>query len=137
MTISEVLRNAIDGATRSINWLAKESGVSQPALSSFLAGKRALSLANVEKLADYFDLSLVLEVSCREHFGDRNTEPSWLAHKEEAWSLFKQEHRALGEEGREWTERERKEWEDNEWEVWVEIQRKRLEENGWIRLLHE
>ncbi len=57
-TVTEQLKQAIRASGKSLNQLGKESGVSQPQLSRFLAGKRTLTLPMVDKLCDALGLRL-------------------------------------------------------------------------------
>jgi hypothetical protein len=56
--IEDLLRRKIAQRGRSVNSLAKASGVLQPALWRFIHHRQGLNLRSVQKLADYFDLEL-------------------------------------------------------------------------------
>jgi transcriptional regulator with XRE-family HTH domain len=53
------LKAAIAQSSRTVRQLAREAGVSEVALTQFLAGTRDLRLATAEKLADVLGLKLV------------------------------------------------------------------------------
>jgi transcriptional regulator with XRE-family HTH domain len=55
--MQEVLRQAIAKSGKSVNQIAKDSGVLQQALSKFMRGGD-IRLATAQKLADYFGLAL-------------------------------------------------------------------------------
>jgi plasmid maintenance system antidote protein VapI len=57
--ISDQLRQVIEtsGLTRYRIW--KETGISQATLSEFINGNRSLSLANIDKLGELLDLTIV------------------------------------------------------------------------------
>jgi transcriptional regulator with XRE-family HTH domain len=56
---SDQLRKAIQDCGQTQYRVAKESGVAQPHLSTFLSGQTGLSLAAVDKLCKYLRLQLV------------------------------------------------------------------------------
>lgn len=58
MNISEAIRKHIETSGISRYQIAQGSGVSQSVLARFVAGETTLSLANAEKLAEFFDLEL-------------------------------------------------------------------------------
>lgn len=62
LLFSEQLKQRIDGSELTRYRIAKESGVAQSTLSSFVNGRRALSLANIDKVCDLLDLDLVPRV---------------------------------------------------------------------------
>ncbi len=55
--MQEILREAIQKSGKSVNQIAKETGVLQQSLSKFMRGKD-VRLETAQKLADYFGLSL-------------------------------------------------------------------------------
>jgi hypothetical protein len=57
MSLTEVFRSAIRDSGKSVNAIAKESGVAQPMLTRFLNGQD-LRLSTADKMAAYFKLSL-------------------------------------------------------------------------------
>lgn len=59
LTVSEHLRAAIEAAPVTRYRIAKETGVTQAALSRFVVSGRSLDLASVDKLAAYLGLELV------------------------------------------------------------------------------
>ena len=58
-TLSEQLRDAILAAPVSRYRIAKETGVTEAALSRFVRGERGLDLSSADKLAAYLGLELV------------------------------------------------------------------------------
>jgi transcriptional regulator with XRE-family HTH domain len=58
LPLSEQVRKAIDAAGVTRYRIAKETGISESALSRFMSGERELSLPSVDRLADYLGLSL-------------------------------------------------------------------------------
>ncbi len=56
--ISEQLKRLIEGSDLSRYRIAKETGISQATLSGFVHGKRSLSLANIDKIGELFDLEV-------------------------------------------------------------------------------
>ena len=58
-TITERLRGAIESAGVTRYRIAKETGVSEAALSRFVHGKQGLDLSSADKLAAYLGLELV------------------------------------------------------------------------------
>jgi transcriptional regulator with XRE-family HTH domain len=56
---SEQLKQRIEESELTRYRIAKESGVAQSTLSSFVNGQRALSLTNIDKICDLLDLQLV------------------------------------------------------------------------------
>lgn len=62
MSISETLKTRIDADvldnSRSVNTIAKITGVSQPVLCRFLNDKRGLNLESIEKLCRFYGLEL-------------------------------------------------------------------------------
>jgi hypothetical protein len=57
MAITDELRKAIAASNKNLSVIAEESGIPQPMLHRFVAGKD-LRLATAEKLAVYFGLKL-------------------------------------------------------------------------------
>jgi len=58
-TVSERIREAIEGADVSRYRIAKETGIEESTLSRFLSGERGLSMEALDTLAMYFGLELV------------------------------------------------------------------------------
>jgi transcriptional regulator with XRE-family HTH domain len=58
LPLSEQVRKAIDAAGVTRYRIAKETGLSESALSRFMSGERELSLPAVDRLAEYLGLSL-------------------------------------------------------------------------------
>lgn len=58
ITIADQLRAAINECEWSLNSIAAEIGIPQPVLYRFASGQRDVTLANAEKIACYFDMSL-------------------------------------------------------------------------------
>ncbi len=58
LTLEKAIKKALNESGKSVNSLAKESGVSQPVLQRFLSGQRGLTLETAEKLCVFFDLEL-------------------------------------------------------------------------------
>ncbi len=56
--LSEVLRLAVQGTSKSINAVAREAGVPQPVLQRFMSGQRSLTLESAERLCAYLGLGL-------------------------------------------------------------------------------
>lgn len=56
--ISEQLKGLIAEGELSRYRIAKETGISQATLSGFVNGKRSLSLANIDKIGELFDLEV-------------------------------------------------------------------------------
>jgi transcriptional regulator with XRE-family HTH domain len=63
--VSEIIREAIEKTGTSRYRIAAETGITQAALSRFMAGKRGLSMTAIDALAAYFDLELVPRDSSR------------------------------------------------------------------------
>ena len=59
MSLCDQLRCVIDTSGIRPGRVARETGVSPSILSLFLAGRRGLSMTNIERLWDYFNLELV------------------------------------------------------------------------------
>jgi|688.fasta_scaffold1186525_1 transcriptional regulator with XRE-family HTH domain len=59
LPFSEQLKELIEGADMSRYRIAKDSGVPQSTLSSFVKGRRALSLMNIDRICELLDLELV------------------------------------------------------------------------------
>jgi DNA-binding phage protein len=57
--LADQLRQAIEGCGKSLNQLAKETGVHQAQLSRFLRRERSLNLNAVVKLCAYLGLRLI------------------------------------------------------------------------------
>ena len=57
-TVSDALRRAIRDSGVTLYRVAKDSGVSYPAVHRFVSGKRSLSLDAVDKLCKYLGLKL-------------------------------------------------------------------------------
>ena len=57
-SLADQLRAAIDGCEWSLNSIARETGIPQPNLHRFLAGKYDVSLATADKIAKYFGMRL-------------------------------------------------------------------------------
>ncbi len=58
LTLEKTIKKALNNIGKSVNSLAKESGVSQPILQRFLSGQRGLTLETAEKLCVFLDLEL-------------------------------------------------------------------------------
>jgi transcriptional regulator with XRE-family HTH domain len=58
-TVSKQLREAILAAPITRYRIAKDTGITQGALSRFVRGERGLDLTSIDKLATYLDLTLV------------------------------------------------------------------------------
>ena len=58
-TITEGIRRAIEESGLSRYAIAKASGVSEAALSRFMSGKRGLTTATLDRLADVLELEVV------------------------------------------------------------------------------
>jgi transcriptional regulator with XRE-family HTH domain len=56
--ISEQFKRLIEEGELSRYRIAKETGISQATLSGFVNGKRSLSLANLDKIGELFDLEV-------------------------------------------------------------------------------
>jgi transcriptional regulator with XRE-family HTH domain len=56
--ISEQFKRLIEQGELSRYRIAKETGISQATLSGFVNGKRSLSLANLDKIGELFDLEV-------------------------------------------------------------------------------
>lgn len=54
------IRNAIETSGQTRYQIAKGSGVSQAQLSRLVSGEQGMSIANVEKLAKYLNLEVVI-----------------------------------------------------------------------------
>jgi transcriptional regulator with XRE-family HTH domain len=59
LPFSEQLKERIERSELTRYRIAKDAGVPQSTLSSFVNGRRALSLANIDKVCDLLDLELV------------------------------------------------------------------------------
>jgi transcriptional regulator with XRE-family HTH domain len=57
--ISEQLKDQIEASGISRYRISKETGVAQSTISSFMAGRRSLSLANVDKIGEALGLELI------------------------------------------------------------------------------
>lgn len=57
-TLQDALIKAVAETGKSVNSVAKESGVPQAVLQRFLCGKRSLTLETAERLCVYFGLEL-------------------------------------------------------------------------------
>lgn len=57
MPISDVIREAVKASGKSLNEIARETGIPQPTISRFVLGAD-LRVSNVDKLAEYFGLQL-------------------------------------------------------------------------------
>jgi predicted transcriptional regulator len=57
--IQDQLRDAIANSEKSLNAIAKESGIPQPMLYNFMQGKD-IRLETAAKLADYFGMRLTV-----------------------------------------------------------------------------
>ncbi len=97
---------AITFDARSINGVAKATGIAQSSLQRFCAGERGMQLHAFEKACERLDLELVRFVDLDEHCDenwederediqfeqyDRHKELAWDAHQEEAWDLHVEE----------------------------------------------
>lgn len=71
MTITKALRQAIEDSGKTPYRIATDAGISPAMLSRFLAGKRDLRLATVDKLATMLGLELRLTIATR--FGNTIT----------------------------------------------------------------
>ncbi|MFH1731223.1 MAG: helix-turn-helix transcriptional regulator [Planctomycetota bacterium] len=60
-TITEGIRRAIRASGQSRYAIAKASGVSEAALSRFMSGKRGLTTATLDRLADVLGLAVVAQ----------------------------------------------------------------------------
>jgi transcriptional regulator with XRE-family HTH domain len=60
-TLSEQIRQAVDNCGVTRYRIAKDTGISEPALSHFMSGKSGLSMRALDKLSTY----LGLVVSCK------------------------------------------------------------------------
>lgn len=58
MSLVQQLREFAIASGKTQVELEKDTGISQPALSRFLAGNRGLRLNDIDKLAEYFGLEL-------------------------------------------------------------------------------
>ena len=58
VTLSETLKRATLATGKSVNSIAKGSGVHQAVLQRFMAGKRGLKLDTAERLCAYLGLQL-------------------------------------------------------------------------------
>lgn len=58
LSLPESVKKAITATGKSVNAVAKESGVSQPILHRFLTGKRGITLETAERLCMYLKLEL-------------------------------------------------------------------------------
>lgn len=58
LSLPDFLKQSIRATGRSVNSLARDSGVSQPILQRFLAGKRGITLETAERLCAYLKLEL-------------------------------------------------------------------------------
>jgi transcriptional regulator with XRE-family HTH domain len=63
--VSDKLRERIEESGLSQSELSRESGVPQPSISRFMRGERGLSIEYVDKLAEYFGLTLADETPKR------------------------------------------------------------------------
>jgi transcriptional regulator with XRE-family HTH domain len=63
--VSEAMRAAIQRSGQSAYRIAKGAGVSASQLSRLASGEREVSLATLERLADYLGLELVLRPARR------------------------------------------------------------------------
>ena len=57
-TVSDQLKQAIVSSGKTCYEIAKESGVSESALSRFLSGKRSLKLVSVDRLCQVLGIEL-------------------------------------------------------------------------------
>jgi hypothetical protein len=57
-TLTEAIKSAVRSTGKSVSAVARESGVSQPALHRFLAGQRGLTLHSADRLCPYLRLAL-------------------------------------------------------------------------------
>lgn len=55
------LRSAIDSSGKTRYRIAKETGVAQSQLSRLMRGKAGMSIENVERIAEFLGLRIVLE----------------------------------------------------------------------------
>ena len=93
MKISEVLQDNIAMYELSINYIATQSGVPQSSLSRFCAGQHNLSMDSIDKLCEFFGLTLVKEIhweayaeeGWREYAEYAWIESAWKEHAEDAW----------------------------------------------------
>ncbi len=58
LTVTDQLKLAIDGSDKTRYEIAKESGVSEAALSRFMSGKRSLSLNSVDRICQVLGIGL-------------------------------------------------------------------------------
>lgn len=58
LTLEKSIKRALSESGKSVNSIAKESGVSQPVLQRFISGKRSLTLDTAERLCDFLGLEL-------------------------------------------------------------------------------
>jgi plasmid maintenance system antidote protein VapI len=56
--ISDSLKGAMAASGLSVYRIAKDTGISQPALQRFVSGQRGITLDTADKLATYFKLKL-------------------------------------------------------------------------------
>lgn len=54
------LRNAIETCGKTRYRISKEAGIAESVLSRFMRGENVLTITNAERLADYFELEIVL-----------------------------------------------------------------------------
>ena len=58
--IRQAIRHAIEVSDQSRYRIAKETGISEPALCMFLHGQRGMTLERLEYLADYLGLEIII-----------------------------------------------------------------------------
>ena len=58
LKLSEQLKAAIEASELSRYRIAIEAGIAQSSMSQFMTGKRSMSLANVDAIAEVLDLEL-------------------------------------------------------------------------------
>ena len=60
MKLSDQVRRAVESCPRSRNSVCREAGIDPGAFSNFMAGRRGMSLASLDRLAEVLDLRIVV-----------------------------------------------------------------------------